>query len=107
MEDAYLGGFLHALEKAIFLVLAAAKRVFVFVIVRTVGDAQTVADGFFGYCLSMGRMGKILQLPEFEPYGMKFIVPFCYICRILYICVITAIFRTLLLWQNSSTLLQT
>lgn len=27
MEDAYLGGFLHALEKAIFLVLAAAKRV--------------------------------------------------------------------------------
>lgn len=46
MEDAYLGGFLHALEKAIFLVLAAAKRVFVFVIVRTVGDAQTVADGF-------------------------------------------------------------
>ena len=57
MEDAYLGGFLHALEKAIFLVLAAAKRVFVFVIVRTVGDAQTVADGFLGFCLSMGRMG--------------------------------------------------
>lgn len=28
MEDAYLGGFLHALGKAIFLVLAAAKRVF-------------------------------------------------------------------------------
>lgn len=58
MEDAYLGGFLHALEKAIFLVLAVAKRVFVFVIVRTVGDAQTVADGFFGYCLSMGQDGK-------------------------------------------------
>lgn len=58
MEDAYLGGFLHALEKATFLVLAAAKRVFVFVIVRTVGDAQTVADGFLGYCLSMGQDGK-------------------------------------------------
>ncbi len=58
MEDAYLGGFLYALGKAIFLVLAAAKRVFVFVIVRTVGDAQTVADGFLGYCLSMGQDGK-------------------------------------------------
>lgn len=46
------------LEKQSFLVLAAAKRVFVFVIGRTVGDAQTVADGFFGYCLSMGQDGK-------------------------------------------------
>lgn len=58
MEDAYLGGFLHALEKAIFLVLAAAKRVFVFVIVRTVGDAQTVADGFFWLLSVDGQDGK-------------------------------------------------